>query len=144
MADPKIERLRRVPLFSQLSREQLAFVASRIDEVEVPAGKTLVTQGSSSYSLHVIVAGTVEVIVDGKTRRTIEPGGFFGEISMFERRNATATVKATGPLQLLIMSLAQFRDAIKGDPELSMAVLASMADRLRADAEARGESDQLV
>lgn len=133
MADPRIEHLRRVPLFSKLSRNHLAFVASRVDEVDVPAGKTLITQGVSNHSLHIVMDGELEVIVDGKHRRIMGPGEFFGEISMFDRRAATATVIANSPLHLLVLSHAQFRDAIKSDPDLSLAVLATMAERWIAD-----------
>ena len=144
MSDPRIERLRRVPLFSGLSQKHLAFVASRVDEVDLPAGKTFVTQGSGSHALHIIVDGEVDVTVDGAHRRTMGPGDFFGEISMFDRRPATATVTSVSPLRLLVLSHAQFRDAIKADPDLSMTMLATIAERLRADAMARGESEQLV
>ena len=133
MADLRIEHLRRIPLFSKLSRKQLAFVASRVDEVEVPVGKTLITQGVSNHSLHIVIDGELEVAVDGAHRRMMGPGEFFGEISMFDRRPATATVTATRPLRLLVLSHAQFRDAIKGDPDLSMAVLAAMAERWMSD-----------
>lgn len=75
---------------------------------------------------------------------TLGPGDYFGEISIFDRRPATATVTSTTPLQLLVLSLPQFRDAIKADPELSMAVLATMAERLRVDALARGQAEHVV
>jgi CRP-like cAMP-binding protein len=133
MADPRIEHLRKVPLFSKLSRKHIAFVASRVDEVDIPAGKTLITQGVSNHSLHIVMDGELEVVVDGKHRRIMGPGDFFGEISMFDRRAATATVVATSPLRLLVLSHAQFRDAIKSDPDLSLAVLATMAERWIAD-----------
>jgi CRP/FNR family transcriptional regulator, cyclic AMP receptor protein len=144
MADPKIEHLRRVPLFSALSGKQLAFVATRVDEVDLPAGRTLVMQGAGNHALHIITDGAVDVTVDGQRRRSLGPGDYFGEISMFDRSPATATVVTTSPLHLLVLSHAQFRDAIKADPELSMAILATMAERLRADAAARGEAHQLV
>jgi CRP/FNR family transcriptional regulator, cyclic AMP receptor protein len=144
MADPKVEHLRGVPLFAALTGKQLAFVASRVDEVDVPAGKTLVAQGAGNHSLHIVTAGEVEVTVDGQRRRSIGPGGYFGEISMVDRSPATATVTATSPLHLLVLSHAQFRDAIKADPDLTMAILTTIAERLRADAAARGEAHQLV
>jgi hypothetical protein len=38
----------------------------------------------------------------------------------------------------MVMSHAQFRDAIKGNDELLAQVMAAMGERLRADALARG------
>jgi CRP-like cAMP-binding protein len=137
MADARTELLRRVPIFSGLKRDQLAFVATRVDEVDVPAGKVLVTQGDPNHALHIIVDGEAEVSVDQKQRRNLGAGDFFGEISMLDRRPATATVRASRPLRLLVLSHAQFRDAIKGDPELTMAMLTAMCERLDADAATR-------
>jgi CRP/FNR family transcriptional regulator, cyclic AMP receptor protein len=142
MADSKIQHLRRVPLFSALPGKQLAFVASRVDEVHVPAGRTLVEQGAGNHSLHIIAEGEVEVTVDGRRRRSMGAGEYFGEISMLDRCPATATVTATSPVHLLVLSHGQFRDAVKADPELTMAILATIAERLRADATARGEAHQ--
>ena len=140
MADARIELLRRVPIFAGLKRDQLAFVATRVDEVDVPAGKVRVTQGEPNHALHIIVDGEAEVTVDQKPRRKLSAGDFFGEISMLDRRSATATVRAGGPLRLLVLSHSQFRDAIKGDPDLTMAMLTAMCERLESDAASKPES----
>ncbi len=105
VSDPKIDALSKVPLFSQLSRPELEFVAD----------------------------GEAKVDIDGNLRRTLKTGDFFGEISMLDRGLATATVTTTKPSRLLVMSHAQFRDAIKASDGLLLKVLAAMGERLRAD-----------
>ena len=75
--------------------------------------------------------------VDGRRRRTLNRGDFFGEISMLDRGPATATVVASAPSRLMVMSHAQFRDAVKGNDELLSKVMAAMGERLRADMLAR-------
>ncbi|HXZ99444.1 MAG TPA: cyclic nucleotide-binding domain-containing protein [Candidatus Binatia bacterium] len=140
MKDPRIELLRQVPLFAQLSAKQLDFVVTRVDEVDVAKGETLIREGDGNHAMHIIVEGEAQVTVAGTPRRVLGPGAFFGEISMMDRRPATATVTSLSPLRLLVLSHAQFRDAIKADLDLSMAVLATMAQRLRDDAETRGDS----
>src|SRR5437879_11541947 len=92
MADSKLEALKRVPLFSQLTPKELQFVASRTDEVSVPAGRQLTRQGQSSDSFYVLLEGEVSVEVDGKKRATLKAGDFFGEISMLDRGVGTATL----------------------------------------------------
>jgi CRP-like cAMP-binding protein len=37
------------------------------------------------------------------------------------------------PVDILVMSHPQFRDAIRGNPTLAMNCMAAMAERLRAD-----------
>jgi len=112
MSDSKTDLLSRVPLFSQLSKRELEFVASRCDEVEAPASQTLTTQGRLGDSFYVLLDGEADVAIDGAPRRTLKTGDFFGEISMLDRGLATATITTRTPARLLVMSHAQFRDAI--------------------------------
>lgn len=137
MSTSKSKALGRVPLFSGLSVQELEFVASRADEVSVKAGRRLTTQGSSGDSFYVLLEGEADVQVDGEPRATMRPGDFFGEISMLDRGPASATVTTRTDARLLVMSHAQFRDAIKASDELLVKVLAAMGDRLRADMRAR-------
>ena len=133
MSDPKAEALSRVPLFSRLSRKELEFLASRTDEVDVKADYTLIKQGSPADTFYVLMEGEATVDVDGKARPALRAGDFFGEISMLDRGPATATVITTTPVRAMVMSHAQFRDAIKGSDPLLSSVIAAMADRLRRD-----------
>jgi CRP/FNR family transcriptional regulator, cyclic AMP receptor protein len=133
MSDPKAEALSRVPLFSRLSRKELEFLASRTDEVDVKADYTLIKQGSPADTFYVLMEGEATVNVDGKTRPSLKAGDFFGEISMLDRGPATATVVTTTPVRAMVMSHAQFRDAIKSSDALLSVVIAAMADRLRRD-----------
>ncbi len=140
MSDSKTELLSRVPLFSQLSKRELEFVASRADEVEAPTGQTLTTQGRLGDSFYVLLDGEADVAIDGEPRRTLKTGDFFGEISMLDRGLATATITTRTPARLLVMSHAQFRDAIKSSDGLLVKVLAAMGERLRADMAAKGRA----
>ncbi len=140
MSDSKTDLLSRVPLFSQLSKRELEFVASRADEVEAPKGQTLTTQGRLGDSFYVLLDGEAGVEIDGEARRTLKTGDFFGEISMLDRGLATATITTRTPARLLVMSHAQFRDAIKSSDGLLVKVLAAMGERLRADMAAKGRA----
>src|SRR6266550_3032629 len=133
MADPKLQALGRVPLFAHCSKKELEFIARGGDEVEVPAGRTLTRQGRSGDTFYVLLEGEAEVKVDGKRRRVLKPGDFFGEISMVDRGLATATVTSLTAARLFVMSHAQFRDAIKTNEQLMIRVLMAMGERLRGD-----------
>ncbi len=139
MSDPKVDALSKVPLFASLSKHELEFVASRADEVDAPAGKFLTTQGEPGDTFYVLLDGEARVDIDGELRRTLVPGDFFGEISMLDRGLGTATITTTKPSRLLVMSHAQFRDAIKANDALLIKVLAAMGERLRADLAVRHE-----
>jgi len=135
MPDAKVKALSQVPLFADCSQRELAFIASRTDEVPVGAGRQLTRQGRPSNAFYVILDGEAEVEIDGNKRGTLKKGDFFGEISMLDRGNATATVTTRTPAKLMVMSHAQFRDVVKTSDPILVKVLAVMGRRLRADLE---------
>jgi CRP-like cAMP-binding protein len=137
MRDPKTRALAAVPLFAHCSSRDLEFVASRTDEVSVQAGRELLRQGEPGDTFYVLLEGEADVEVDGSPRPALGPGAFFGEISMLDRGPATATVVARTPARLMVMSHAQFRDAVKGSDDLLSQVMAAMGERLRTDTLAR-------
>ena len=136
-ADTKLKAISRVPLFAHLSKREREFIAKEGDEVRVPAGKTLTRQDRAGDTFYVLLDGEAEVKVDGKRRRVLKPGDFFGEISMLDRGLATATVTTLTDARLFVMSHAQFRDAIKGSDQLMLKVLKAMGERLREDLAAK-------
>ena len=137
MADAKTAALARVPLFAGCPARELEFVASRTDEVDVAARHVLLRQGQAGDTFYVLLQGQADVEVDGQPRPGLGPGDFFGEISMLDRGPATATVVTSTPARLMVMSHAQFRDAIKGNDDLLVHVMTAMGERLRADSLAR-------
>ena len=135
--DPKIRMLANVPLFMNCTEKELEFIASRADEVTVPAGRTLIKQGEPSDAFYILYEGEAEVDINGQKRRTLGAGDFFGEIGMLDRGLGTATVLTRTPARLMVMSHAQFRDAIKSDDAILVKVLSVMGERLRADLSAK-------
>jgi CRP/FNR family transcriptional regulator, cyclic AMP receptor protein len=133
MRNSKVDALKKVPLFARCTRKELEFIASRTDEVGAPAGRQLIRQGAPADSFFVLLDGEVEVEVDGKKRATLKTGDFFGEISMLDRGVGTATIVTRTPARFMVMSHAQFRDAIKAQDSLLVKVLSVMGERLRAD-----------
>jgi len=137
VGDAKLEALSRVPLFSRCTRKELEFIAREGDEVNVKPGKTLIRQGKPGDTFYIQLEGESEVLIDGKRRRVMKPGDFFGEISMIDRGLGSATVTTLTDGRLFVMSHAQFRDAIKASDALMVKVLLAMGARLRADITAR-------
>ncbi|HEY6876129.1 MAG TPA: cyclic nucleotide-binding domain-containing protein [Candidatus Dormibacteraeota bacterium] len=135
MPDAKVKALSQVPLFADCSQRELAFIASRTDEVPVGAGRQLTRQGRPSNAFYVILDGEADVEIDGTKRGVLKKGDFFGEISMLDRGNATASVTTRTPAKLMVMSHAQFRDVVKTSDPILVKVLAVMGRRLRADLE---------
>jgi len=131
VADARVERLRSVPLFASCSDKELAFIASRADEVDLPAGKILTEKGQSGGDFFIILDGKAEVEAP-QGKRTLGPGDFFGEIALIDNGPRTATVKTTTPMRCLVLGHSQFRDVLHQNGEIAVKILRAVTERLRA------------
>lgn len=122
-------KLRSIPLFSGLSKKELREVARHADEVDVPEGKALLQEGSTPSEFFAIEEGSVEVRRDADVLAKLGPGDFFGETALIERGVRNATVTATEPSTLMVMTPSEFR-AMAG-------ALPSVAAELRRAVEER-------
>lgn len=98
------QELKQVPLFSDLSDDDLRALATYADEVTVSEGKHLVDQGGYAYDLFAIVEGTAQVIVDGGVVGELGPGDFFGETGVIEKEQRNATVVAKTRMRLVTLT----------------------------------------
>jgi CRP-like cAMP-binding protein len=127
-----MDRLKAIPLFSGLADADLQFLAGQMDEVSIPDGTVLITEGAGNNVFFVILEGVVDVSVGGKYRRTLGPDDFFGEISMMELDAATATVTSRTPVRAFVVSHAQF-SAVKAHETIMLQLEAARGQRLHAD-----------
>ena len=132
--DPRVDRLRAVPLFSGCNEKHLEFIASRVEEVDVKAGRVLTEEGQSGGEFFIVLSGEAEVKRAAKAVDTIRPGDFFGEIALLDNGPRTATVTATTPMRLLVLSPRQFQDVLHHEPEIAVTLLHTVTRRLRRDA----------
>ena len=91
--DKYLEHLASVPLFAACSQKDLQRIARASDEVQIPAGRTLVKQDDVGRECFVLVDGSVKVERNGRKLATLGPGAYFGELSLLDKgpRTATAT-----------------------------------------------------
>ena len=122
-------RLKDVPFFSSMSEEDLAAVAQQSDEISVAAGRVLAREGDLGEEFFVIEAGTAEVTRGGAPVAKLGPGDFFGEIALIREERRTATVTATSPMVLIVMTGSSFRSLDRSIPSLREAVSKALAER---------------
>lgn len=136
--DEKLEELRRVRLFDNLPRRELELIASNLDEVEVPAGETLIREGHHNNAFWIIRNGKVELKAGDRTTHEFGPGSFFGATSMLDGRPAVATVTTKTSLNAWVASADQFR-ALEGNETIALRLMSYALERLREDLEAHHE-----
>lgn len=109
-------RLKAIPVFSDLSAEELEHIANLAAEVSVPEGKELVREGDYSYDMLAIQEGTARVTRDGDTVADLGPGDVVGEMGVLERSQRMATVVATSPMRLVTLTSWDMRRLQKSAP----------------------------
>lgn len=128
----RADDLGKIPLFSRLSSVDLQFLATNMDEIRVPAGTALITEGMGNHAFYLLAHGEVDVFVGGTHRRSLGPHDFFGEISMMMLEPATATVVARTPVHAYVMSHRQFLE-VRVHETVMLQLKSVMGDRRSAD-----------
>jgi CRP-like cAMP-binding protein len=131
--DAKADALAKAPLFRNLSRNDLVALARVTEDLEMEEGKVLAREGDIGQEFFVIVDGDVDVSKDGQTVRKLGSGDFFGEIALiWESPRRTATVTASSPVRLFVLTRQAFRGLIDHHPDIEEKVLEALEERVRA------------
>ncbi|MEK6275431.1 MAG: cyclic nucleotide-binding domain-containing protein [Actinomycetota bacterium] len=128
--DAKIELIRKIPLFKHCTARQLREIAALADELDLKEGTELTHEGRLGREFFAIVEGTADVLMGEQWISSVRPGDFLGEIALITGRPRTATVKATSPVRVLVITSRNFRALLDKNPEIQRKVLLSMAERL--------------
>jgi CRP/FNR family transcriptional regulator, cyclic AMP receptor protein len=127
--DAKTELMSKVPLFAHCSKGELQEIASIADEIDIPEGRELTTEGSRGREFFVIIEGTASVAQDGEQINDLGAGDFFGEVALVRDTPRTATVTATSPVRALVVTAQNFRRLIERQPDIERTVLKALVDR---------------
>jgi len=111
-----VTQLKRIPLFSDASDEELKKVAVFAEAKEVEEGKTLIKEGGFSNALMAIEEGTAEVTRDGEHVADLGPGDVFGEAGMLDDSQRSATVTATSRVKVISMGHFEVKRLKKNAP----------------------------
>src|SRR5436190_9937333 len=126
----KVQLIKSVPLFARCSKKELGEIASLADEIDLPEHKSLIRQGERGREFFVLLDGEVDIIRDGTRIDTMHSGDFFGEIALVSNVPRTATVTATMPIRVLVITDRDFRMLLDHSPQLQLKVLEALAERL--------------
>ena len=131
MADKAItkeDELRKVPLFSKLSKKNLAEIVRIADVVEVPAGEVLVKEDALTFEFLMILEGQAKAEQCGKLLGRLSQNDFFGEISLITHRPGPATVTAETAVRLLVVAPGYFEDLLEKAPDLWKEIAIALCD----------------
>jgi CRP/FNR family transcriptional regulator, cyclic AMP receptor protein len=116
------KQLKRIPLFSGASDEELKQVAAFAESKEVDEGTEVVSEGGFSRELLAIEDGTAEVTRDGEKIADLGPGDVFGEAGMLDDDMRAATVTSTSRMKLISLGHFEVKRLKKDAPGVYAAI----------------------
>ena len=135
----KILRLKGINIFEGLSVSELAAVASVTEEIDQPAGETVIKEGEAGESMYLIISGEVSVIKDaGEAEREeielarISAGDYFGEMALFEDAVRSATIRTAEDSRFLILHKQEFTEIVREYPQIALHICKALSERLRS------------
>ena len=129
----RVERLRKLSLFSFMNDAQLMAVARIVSEVQKTAGTYLCRRGEVGQELFIVIKGEVEIITqsDGKPLHlTAREGEVVGEFAILADIPRTADLQARTNLHLLAISSVHFRALIREHAEIAEQVIRQLVMKI--------------
>jgi len=102
-------RLKAIPLFSQLSDEEAHRLSAFATETSIADGQILMKQGDYSTELIAIEEGTADVLRDGAKIASLQTGDLIGEMGLLAREPRNADVIATSPMRVIKLTHWEIR-----------------------------------
>ncbi len=118
------------PFFGGLSDASIELLVSMLVERRFHVGDTVVAEGDQGHSMFIVLSGHLAVsrVLDAELGRvlrmsSLDPGDFFGEMTLIEMQNRSATVVAESPTVLLELTAGQLYRCYKSDVQAYVMVI---------------------
>ena len=131
-----LDSLRSIPLFRRVGEGDLEELATHLIERRFPKNATVVEEGLPGDYMYVIREGRVKVTKlsgDGREKilELMGAGDFFGEMSLLDNAERSASVKTLCETRILALSRTDFLSELRRNPDLAMAVIQELTRRVR-------------
>ncbi|MBW3534101.1 MAG: GGDEF domain-containing protein [Gemmatimonadetes bacterium] len=143
------ELLTRVPLFRELSPDDLQRVLDATRPVAFEPGTEIVTIGDPGHALYIVTSGVVQILYPARSAEfelaRLGSGECFGEMALLNEKPRSATVRAVDRVEALALARADFDRVLMETPRLAVEILGALSQRIRnADEQISGLSDQAL
>jgi CRP-like cAMP-binding protein len=127
------------PLFVDFDPGERKQIVEKFRMKQAAPGEVLITEGTNSDGLYVVLHGGVQV-AKSKNKRPIElallkEGDIFGEMSLLTRKPATATVTSQGNAILLRLPRENFQELVLTHPQI-LALVSELTEKRKSATEA--------
>jgi CPA1 family monovalent cation:H+ antiporter len=129
--DPKLDRLRSVPLFAEASARDLRDLGAAGDVVTVDAGRFLQRAGSRVGESFLVLDGELSLVVEGSEVARLGPGDLLGELEVMDGQPAATDAVAGTDVTALVVPAARLRALVDTNHAVRTAVVRQLARRAR-------------
>jgi CRP-like cAMP-binding protein len=120
-------------LFQHCSELELRAVAAATVPRRYPSGAELFRAGAHGTELFLLIQGEVDIEGDEGVLVTLPPGTAFGEMALLDSPTRSATARARGEVEALVIPRDAFFQLLRGNPPLAVKILWNMLLRLSAN-----------
>lgn len=129
--------LRDIPMFSELSEEQLIELTSESSHIAVKKHQLLFIEGEQYRGFYILIEGSIKVFRVSKDGREtvihlVRPMQAFADIPLFEGTAYPVSAEALKDSVLLFFNAANFIRLLERNSKISFQMLAGFAKRMRA------------
>src|SRR5215203_1136092 len=143
-----LDELRKIPLFADLSEEDLERLYQMAETVSFPAGQLVLREGDQGDSLFVVLTGELEVTKRQGSQDILlalyKPGQFFGEMALLEQAPRSASVRTLQESRLLVISQAAFQTLLSCSASAPLKILHTVTSRLRSTESALIQNEKMA
>ena len=124
--------LKNIPLFKNLSDEDLALIATRLHKETYPKGSIIFREGDEGDTIYLVESGQLAVVGEDAREAIafLGPGSFVGEISLLLAEPRTATLQVTIDAQLWVLKKKDFEELITTRASIAREMLQEIGRRL--------------
>ena len=122
---------RESPVFDPILLQQFEAALPRAQIVRYQSGASIMKEGQAGMYMYILKTGRVYIHLKDKVLEGVGPGGIFGEMALVDQSPRVANATADAYSELLAVDRAGLIEAVKSQPAFAMAMLRSVADRLR-------------
>jgi len=127
--------LRNIPLFKNLTLDELFQIDEALEQRQVIAGKTIYTEGSWGNDFYIIADGRIQIVkeLDGEPEeiKQLTTGQYFGEIALFDEAPRWDSAIALEDSVLLSLEKKRFISLISQRPHIILEICRFLSKRLR-------------
>ena len=129
--------LRQIHIFSQLSDDKLGQISNLSTRQKFNKDSVILFEHETGSTFFIVIRGKVKlsrVSEDGNEviLTTLSESDFFGEMSLLDGSSRSVNVTALEDSELLIIRRKEFINLLRSDPDISIALLIGLTQKLRA------------